>query len=447
MNVKKLIATTLALVLTISMAAGCSSTAPAAPANPASPATPAAPAVTPTEPVNISFYGGWTGGDLDIMQGIVNDFNTIHPEIKVEFTSLQWTEMFTKFLADYQAGSPPDVVALHSFELGQFAKMGVFRPEGIAALNLKAEDYAKVAWDGATYENTLYGVPIDINMHALYYNQDMFTAAGIEKAPTTGAELIETAQKLTIDVNGKNALDPAFDKANIKQYGYGFAQQHHGFYQFHALLNQQGYDPLTADMTTITLDSEKSTKAIQFLQDLLHKYNVTPIGEKSPIDDFKAGNVAMIIDGNWQLSGLAKTDLNWNTAEYPQVFEEKAVWGATELVALTSSKKPDPAKQEAAQTFVKWLGENSAKWAASGQIPANLGAQEASQKLKGIDAYYAELAYVKVLPSHPQATELFSGKAPSPIMNMVQNALLNNKPAADVIPALDKDFNNILKKG
>ena len=47
------------------------------------------------------------------------------------------------------------------------------------------------------------GVPIDINMHALYYNQDMYDAAGITNPPATGDELIETAMKLTIDSNGK----------------------------------------------------------------------------------------------------------------------------------------------------------------------------------------------------------------------------------------------------
>ena len=70
----------------------------------------------------------------------------------------------------------------------------------------------------------------------------------------------------------------------------------------------------------------------------------------------------MIIDGNWQLSGLTDVSFNWNTAEYPQIFDEKAVWGAAELLAFPSSQNPDTNKQAAAQEFVKWLSENSAEW-------------------------------------------------------------------------------------
>lgn len=397
------------------------------------------------EPCTITYYGGWTGADLDKMQAMVDDFNSSQDTINVEFTSLQWSEIFTKFLADYQAGSSPDVVAMHTFEMGQFVDMGVLDAKQVEAMELQESDYVKTAWDGCKYEDTLYGVPIDLNMHALYYNEDLFKAAGIEKAPATGEELIDTAMKLTIDSNGKNATEDGFDKDNIKQYGFGFLQNHHAFYQTYSMLNQQGYNPFTDDMKEITLDTDKTAKAIQFIEDLIYKYNVTPVGEKSPIDDFKAGTVAMIIDGNWQLSGLNEVSFGWNTAEYPQIFDEKAVWGAAELLAFPASKNPDENKQAAARTFVKWLSENSAQWALSGQIPANIKAQEESEKLKGIDAYYAEMDYVKFLPANPLSVSLFSSKAPSPILTMAQDATLNAKDPAEIIEQFEKDLNDVMK--
>lgn len=397
------------------------------------------------EPCTITYYGGWTGADLDKMQALVDEFNGSQDTIKVEFTSLQWSEIFTKFLADYQAGSSPDIVAMHTFEMGQFVDMGVLDADQVAAMDLQESDYVKTAWDGCKYEDTLYGVPIDLNMHALYYNEDMFKAAGIEKAPATGEELIDTAMKLTLDGSGKNATEDGFDKDNIKQYGFGFLQNHHTFYQVYSMLNQQEYNPFTVDMKDITLDTDKTAKAIQFIEDLVYKYNVTPVGEKSPIDDFKAGTVAMIIDGNWQLSGLNEVSFGWNTAEYPKIFDEKAVWGAAELLAFPASKNPDANKQAAARSFVKWLSENSAQWALSGQIPANIKAQEDSEKLKGIDAYYAEMDYVKFLPANPLSVSLFSSKAPSPILTMAQDATLNAKDPAEIIKQFEKDLNDVMK--
>ena len=392
--------------------------------------------------VTINYYGGWTGADLDKMTALVDEFNKSQTAIKVNFTSQQWTSMFTKFLADYQAGSSPEVVAMHTFEIGQFADMGVLDSDAIKSMNLNKSDYIENAWNGCIYNNTLYGVPIDVNMHALYYNKDMLDKAGITKAPSTKEEFITAAQKLTIDANGKTAADSGFDSKNIKQYGFGFATNHHAFYQMYSLVNQMGYNPFTADMTKISLDTTKTSAAIQYLEDLIFKYKVVPVGEKSPIDDFKAGKVAMIIDGNWQLSGLSSVGFNWDTAEYPQIFDQKAVWGASELLAIPKLK--DAEKQAAAKTFITWLSDNSAKWALSGQIPANLKAKQASEKLKGIDAFNAELSYVKFLPAHPKAVKIFSSAAPSPILTAAQDTTLNNKNASTIVKQLETDINNVL---
>lgn len=402
-------------------------------------------AVQADDQTTITYYGGWTGADLDKMQALVDEFNDSQDEINVEFTSLQWSEIFTKFLADYQAGSSPDVIAMHTFEMGQFVDMGVLDAEQVAGMGLDEAEYEKTAWDGCFYDDVMYGVPIDLNMHALYYNKDMFEAAGIAEAPKTGEEWIEAARKLTVDENGKNATEDGFDKEHIKQYGLGFLQNHHTFYQYYSMLNQQDYNPFTNDMTELSMDEEKSTKALQFIEDLIYEYNVVPVGEKSPIDDFKAGTVAMIIDGNWQLSGLSEVSFDWDTAEYPQIFDQQAVWGAAELLAFPLSKNADAEKQAAAQTFVKWLSENSAEWALSGQIPANLKAQEEAERLPGIDAYYAEKDYVKFLPAHPKAVTLFSSKAPSSILTMAQDATLNDKDPADITESFVKEFNTALK--
>lgn len=435
---KKVISILATVALLGSVFSGCANTPAASTASAGGSAASTAAAGT----VNINYYGGWTGADLEKMTALVKDFNASQTAIKVNFTSQQWSQMFTKFLADYQAGATPDVVAMHTFEMGQFVKMGVLDNQAIKDMNLKESDYIKTAWDGSTYEGTLYGVPLDVNMHALYYNKDLFKKAGITKAPTTKEELIQTAQKLTIDAKGKTAADSGFDAKNVKQYGFGFLQNHHAFYQTYALMNQMGYNPFTTDMTKITLDAAKTAPALQYLEDLVHKYKVTPVGEKSPIDDFKAGTVAMVIDGNWQLSGLKSVSFDWDTAEYPQIFDQKAVWGASELLAMPKNK--DAAKQKAAATFIKWLSDNSAKWAESGQIPANVAAQKAATKLKGIDAYNAELSYVKFLPAHPKAVKIFSSAAPSPILTAAQSAMLNNKNPNDITKQFETDINKVL---
>ena len=397
-------------------------------------------------PTKIVYYGGWTGADLDKMQAMVTKYNQSQSKVQVEFSSLQWTNMFTKFLADYQAGTSPDVVAMHTFEIGQFADMGVLDNNAISDLGLKKDDFLPIAWDGSSYNTKQYGVPLDVNMHAVYYNKDMFAAAGISSFPTDKASFIAAAQKLTVDTNGKHPTDPGFNAQSVKTYGLGFSMNHHAFYQTYALINQDGYNPFSADMKSISLDTAKMTPAITFLEDLIFTQKVVPVGEKSPIDDFKAGKVAMVVDGNWQLSGFSAVKFAWDTAPYPQIGAQKAVWGASEVIAIPKQQKKDAKKASAVKDFVTWLAQNSADWAKSGQIPANKASYNSMAKLPGIDAYISELDYVKFLPAHPQATKIFSSAAPSPILTFAQDMVLNDKPATTIVPQLQDDINAILKK-
>ena len=420
----------MAAVLSIAAVTGCSGGG----------STTASDAVAKTK---ITYYGGWTGADLDKMKGLVDTYNKSQTKVEVEFSSLQWTNMFTKFLADYQAGNSPDVVAMHTFEIGQFANMKVLDTEAVKSLNLKKDDYLPIAWDGTQLGGAMYGVPLDVNMHAVYYNKDMFKAAGLTDVPKDKDAFIKAAQALTIDANGNHPDSPKFDGKNVKQYGLGFAMNHHSFYQMYALMNQMGYNPFTADMTSVSLDKAKVGAAVQFMEDLIFKYKVVPVGEKSPTDDIKAGKVAMSIDGNWQLSGFSDVKFDWGTAEYPQFFDQKAVWGASELLAFP--KKDDAKKLTAAKSFVTWLANNSAEWAKSGQIPANQTAFKTMTKLKGIDAFIAELDHVKFVPASPKATKVFSSAAPSPILTFAQDTVLNNKPAAGIVTQFESGVNAALK--
>ncbi len=441
MKTKSILAILICVTLVFAMFAGCQSNKEE-PKNGTQEQKPAEQAQN--SPVKITYYGGWTGPDLDKMKALVDKFNTEQNKIQVEFTSLQWTPMFAKFLTDFKGGNPPDILALHTFEIGQFAEMGVLDPKAVEALKLNKDDYLESAWNGSIYNGELYAVPIDVNMHALYYNTELFEKAGIAQPPKTGEELIATGQKLTVDKNGKHPNEAGFDADNVTQYGLGFAMNHHIFYQFYGLMNQQGENPFTDSMTKLELNEEKAAKAFGFLQDLIFKHKITPKGEKSPIDDFKAGTVAMIVDGNWQMAGLETASVKWATAPYPQVFDKQANWGASEGLAFPLNEKADASRKAAAAEFAKWLATNSADWAKSGQLPANKAALETAKSMPGRDAFIAELNSTYFVPAHPKATRIFSSAAPSPILTAAQDAVLNNKNPLEIVKKMKTEMDALL---
>ncbi|WP_270168069.1 ABC transporter substrate-binding protein [Paenibacillus sp. SYP-B4298] len=394
-------------------------------------------------PINIDYWGGWTGPDLETMKGLVDQFNKEQSNIHVEFTSMQWTPLFTKFLTEMKVGNPPDVLAMHPFEIGQFSEMGVLDDSLIGQVQLDKSNYSDFAWGGTMYKGTQYAVPLDVHMHGLLYNKEMFSKAGVS-APSTGEEWIAAAQKLTIDKNGKHPNEEGFDENNVVQYGLGFSMNHHVFYQFYALVNQQGANPFTEDMSKLELDEQQAAKALGFLQDLVFKYKVVPKGQKSPVDDFTAGKVAMIVDGPWQMPKLEASTIDWASAPYPKVFDKAAAWGAAEVLTFPVNKKATEEEKAAAVEFVKWLDRNSGAWAKSGQLPSSNAGMEAAKALPGREAFISSLDNAVLLPAHPKATQLFSSTAPSPILTAAQDAVLNNKDPLEVARELKKSMDAIL---
>jgi len=397
-------------------------------------------------PITIDYWGGWTGPDLDTMKSIVEKYNASQSNVVVNFQSMQWTPLFSKFLMEMKGGNPPDILVMHPFELGQFVEMGVLDANVVKKLGLSKNDFVDIGWNGSFYNGVQYGVPLDVHMHGLYVNTDLLAKAGLKGAPKTGAELIAYGQKLTIDKNGKHPNESGFDENNIVQYGLGLLQNHHFFYHFFGLMNQQDANFLTEDMEKTTIDEAKAVKAISFLEDLIFKYKIVPKGEKSPVDDFIAGKVAMFIDGPWQLGKLISSPVKWTSNMYPKIFDKEAMWGAAEILTFPNKQKSDPAKQKAIADFVRWLSANSVLWAASGQLPASKTGMEAAKNLPGRAAFIASLDYMKLLPPHPKAVMLFSSVAPSPVMTMAQDTSINNKVPIDIVRQLVKDFDAILSE-
>lgn len=404
------------------------------------------PSASSDKPISIRLMGGWTGPDADTMRSMVDEFNKSQSKVSIDFTTEAWSTMFTKFFADYSSGAPADIIAMHPLDMGDFVEKGTLDPETVKLVGLKQEDYSPAAWDGTLYNGTQYAASLDIHTHGVYYNEDILKQYGYTKPAENGTEFVEMAQKMTIDANGKNATEAGFDPSNIVQYGLTMQMHHHIFFQFTALMQQQGEIPFTQDTKTVDFDDAKAVKALTWLRDLAFKYHVVPVGDKSPTDTFIAQKAAMYIDGPWQMPKLEETDLHWNTAPYPTVFEKPAVWGSATIFAFSKNNYSQEQKQAAAD-FVKWIADHSSEWAVSGQIPTSKAGLEAAAKLPGREQFIASVANAKLFPAHPKAVEIFSTSASSPALMLAQATILSeDKPIPDIVKDFKKMENDLLKQ-
>src|SRR6476620_3376656 len=130
---------------------------------------------------------GWSAGKTedDLLQQIVNDFNSTHPGIHVDYSVING-DYATAMTARFAAHNPPDVFYVDSSIAPTWIKQGKY---DTSKFYPGLRNAFKV---GKTY----YGFPKDWSPLAVEINKSMFAKAGIKKAPRTWAELTADAQKL-----------------------------------------------------------------------------------------------------------------------------------------------------------------------------------------------------------------------------------------------------------
>lgn len=400
---------------------------------------------TAQDVVELEFWGGWTGPDGDVMRSIVEQYNAENPGVQVNLTIQQWSPLFDTFIASASAGESPDILAMHPQELSQFIVLGLLDPvDEIAAQSdvISEENFVPKAWELEFYNDQMYGIPLDLGLHGMYYNADMFEEAGITEPPTTREAFLEAARLLTIDANGLHPGDDGFDPDNIVQYAINMHTNHHAFFQWWALYNQQGGELISEDGMSCAMDIDKSAAAWQWLQDLVYVHHFAPQGQTDYVRDFLSGRTAMLIDGPWQIPAMEaaaeESGFNWATAPYPTIFDEPAVWGSGHNFTLPSLA--DPEKRDEAIAFIEWLMVNADLWVPSGQMPIFLDIvnSEEFQSLKGRDAFMSMLPNQQLLPNIPKHNEIFASNAPTPMMVMAQRIILEQAdPVAESQAACD----------
>ena len=185
-----------------------------------------------------------TGSDpsqIATEQSVVDDFNKSQDKIKLVMEVIPNASSRDTIATEIGAGAGPDVVGpvgwvgSNSF-YGQWLDIGPY---------LKADNYDTSKFEPALVKmyqtdasQGTVGLPFAVYPSAFYYNTKLFDEAGLSYPPAKygdkykmpdGSEVEwnwdtvkQVAQMLTIDANGKNSLDAAFDKTKIVQYGFTF---------------------------------------------------------------------------------------------------------------------------------------------------------------------------------------------------------------------------------
>lgn len=150
-----------------------------------------------------------------------------------------------------------------------------------------------------TRNGKIYGLPRDLSTMVVYYNEDMFKAAGLQ----TPADLGKAGKW------DKAALTDA----KKKQYGvtWGNWRGPDGWFVFSASSNFYN-----ADKTGCGLDNDKTADGAKAALNLL---KFAPEGDADGEAQFTGGQVGMLWSGRWTTPGLRSgAKFKWDVAEMPK---------------------------------------------------------------------------------------------------------------------------------
>ena len=253
------------------------------------------------EAVEISYLTHWGPDQVAQLEQVVAGFNEENPDVKVDIRAVPFGDLLTTIKT--QAASPggPTIAGIYNLWLAELVRDGVAAaaPEDYAADI--AANWPTGAVDGASVDGVNYGYPNEINAYALNYNKRLFEEAGIEAPPATWDELVEAAEKLTVEDGGL-----------IMQQGFGLINSWPAgvVHPFYSMVASNGGD--IVDGTTPTMDAGATAETMAFYESLVDEYSVTApemgtadANTRGPfMDNFINGNTAMIIMANWWQGSL-----------------------------------------------------------------------------------------------------------------------------------------------
>ncbi|WP_311244131.1 sugar ABC transporter substrate-binding protein [Microbacterium sp. WCS2018Hpa-23] len=231
-------------------------------------------------------YAIWDENQKPAMEDIAAAFEKENPNVTIDIQVTPYKEYFTKLQTAATGGSAADVFWMNGPNFPLYASNGQLAPLDDAGVD--AADYPQGLIDLYTFDGKLYGAPKDFDTVALWYNKELFDAAGVDY-PTAGwtwDDFTAAAAALT---------DPATGQ-------FGVAASQYGQENFYNSIAQAGGEVISADGTESGYGSPEALAGIELWTDLIEAGSsptAQQMTDTNPEDFFLSGKVAMFQNGSW----------------------------------------------------------------------------------------------------------------------------------------------------
>lgn len=328
----------------------------------------------------------------DSINAAIAEFEKANPDIKVKRTTFAFADLSKSILQGSVGGQVPDVAVVDVVDNQNFASLGMLKDLSNDGIN--KSDFFDGPWSSVVYEGKTYGIPLNSNNLALYYNKQMLKDAGVE-VPTDWASLKDAAKKTT--------------KGDVKGIAISAVKSESATFQILPFVWQTGGD--LKDYAT------SGATALAYLRGLIDDGSMSEAVSNYTQEDartqFITGKSAMMVNGPWELATLTKdAQFDWDVAPLPKDKRAATSMGGENVVVMNGAKQSDAAVKlakfltsaEGAKIYCDGSGQLSSRPDLQGKLKLSNDA-----KLKVFESQLADAharAYGKDYPKISEAIQL-----------------------------------------
>lgn len=179
--------------------------------------------------VKLTYWRVFDGDDA--FDEIIDEYSAQHPYVSIDYRVLRFDEYEEELIRALAEGEGPDIFTIHNTQMNEYKDLLLPMPASVTTKYLETvgsvrketvlttkesalpsqrsikEDFVDVVAadvilpyqpdEDTPEEDRVFGLPLSVDTLALYYNKDLFDAAGIAQAPTTWEEFQTNVIALT----------------------------------------------------------------------------------------------------------------------------------------------------------------------------------------------------------------------------------------------------------
>lgn len=385
--------------------------------------------------VTLKYWGLWEAATT--VNRAVEDYKKDSPTTTVVYEKKSREKYRESLESQIESGKGPDIFVFHNTWTPMLKEeLDPVPADVVSQSEFKKDFFPTVFFDLRNNNKQFVGVPVEFDGLALFYNEDIFKAAGTTKPPATWEELARTAARLTVqDTSG-----------NLKTAGValGTAGNVDHFSDILALMILQN----GGDLATPT--DKRTADALEYYVNFTKGPNRV-WDETMPASTvaFAGGNLAMYFAPSWRAIEIKNANplLKFKTAPVPQLSGGKIAWASYWAVGVSgkSTNKKEAwnfvrhlVKPETLITLYSEAAKSPGRFFGEPYPRVSLAAKLATDPLVG--AYVADAPFAR---SFPLASRTFDNGINDQLIKAYEDAINSVLKGTTAVKALETTAKNV----